>query len=79
MDYKKRRVTLDGRRETMYIFAAPLGLLSDVFAVDVRTQGDAIRTETRFARPSVRCWIMSTTRLFTAERRTSFPCTAMSH
>lgn len=44
MDYKKRQVTLDGRRETMYIFAAPLGLLSDVFAVDVRTQGSAIRT-----------------------------------
>ena len=43
MDYKKRRVMLDGRRETMYIFAAPLGLLSDVFAVDVRTQGNAIR------------------------------------
>ncbi len=44
MDYKKRRGMLDGRREMMYIFAAPLGLLSDVFAVDVRTQGNAIRT-----------------------------------
>lgn len=42
--YRKRKVDLGTGDETLYIFAAPWQVLSDVFAVDVRQYGRELRS-----------------------------------
>ncbi len=41
--YRKREVDLGAGTETLYVFAAPWQMLSDVFAVDVRQYGKELR------------------------------------
>lgn len=42
--YRKREVDLGEGTETMYVFAPPWQMLSDVFAVDVRRHGQELRS-----------------------------------
>ena len=42
--YRKREVDLGEGTETLYVFAPPWQMLSDVFAVDVRRHGQELRS-----------------------------------
>ena len=42
--YAKHRMDIGQGEEIIYVFAPPLESLSDIFAVDVRTYGELLRT-----------------------------------
>lgn len=66
--YRKRKVDLGTGDETLYIFAAPWQVLSDVFAVDVRQYGRELRSSIQ------EVLTMNMTPRFSTVRCTAFPC-----